>query len=564
MAAASAPPGTVNTQPGPDTPSGDYNSMKKLWDKVAAITGGVDVMRAAAEKYLPKFELESTEDYKTRIASSPFTNIYEDILGSLASKPFSREVQFEEDDDVDERFKELAEDIDGQGNNLHVFAGTTFSEGLNNAIHWILVDYTKLPELPEGRKARSRDEETALGARPYWVQIAGPRVVAPYSAVVRGKEILTHVRILEPTLERDGYKEVIKQRVRIYERLPFTAEDGQLDYAPAQWRVEEKRKNEQTGKEAWVTIERGTVPIGIIPMVPFRTGKRTGSGWAVKAPLQSLVDMQLDAFLQESNLRNVQLLTAFPMLSGSGVAPPPPDDPAKVAAGAPSPNRLRVGPRAVLFAPPPPGGGQPGEWKFIEPSGQSITGLSNELNKTWSNMREIGMQPLAEANITVITSANVSVKAKSLLQAQALYLKDALEQAFVITAMWLAMEPDEAPGVDVYKDFGVDLQSGQEMSTLETMAKDGFLSGETLRAEAKRRNVLADSFNEDDEKERMANEAAEGGEDEEDIDPVTGEPLDDPEGGEPADPGEFQTPGDVDDATLRALFGDDLVDAVGA
>lgn len=534
--AASTAPGANGTEPGPDTRSGDYKLMSPLWDKVAAMASGVDGMRLVAKKYLPRFELESDADYKTRVESSPFTDVYEDIKNSLASKPFSREVQFEDHENVDERFTALYDDIDGQGNNLHVFAEYTFSEGLDNAIDWILIDYTKLPALPEGRTARSQAEEDKLGARPYWVHISAPRVFAVYSDTVRGKEILTHVRINEPTLVRDGYKETVSQRVRIFERDKFVADDGQIDYKPAVWRVEEKQKD-KNGREAWVAIDGGLVPIGIIPMVPFVVGKRIGSGWAVKAPLAKLVDMQLDAYQQQSNLRNIQLLTCYPMLTASGVAPPQEANPA-AHAGPAQAARLVVGPRAVLYAPPQPGGGQPGNWSFIEPNAESVKVLSSELDKTWSNMREIGMQPLAESNITVITSANVSVKAKSALQAFALRLKDALEQAFVVTAMWLNVDEKLAPGVDVYKDFGVDLQSGKELDTLEHAADKNKISGETFRAEMKRRNVLSDSFNEDEEKIRLAQEAVASAE--ADYDPVTGEPLspvveDQPPGNEPLD-----------------------------
>jgi hypothetical protein len=45
-------------------------------------------------------------------------------------------------------------------------------------------------------------------------------------------------------------------------------------------------------------------------------------------------------------------------------------------------------------------------------------------------MRNLGRQPLATANLTVVTTANVSMKAHSAVQAWALLLKDALEQAW--------------------------------------------------------------------------------------------------------------------------------------
>lgn len=557
--AASTAPGAGTAEPGPDRCSGDYELMRPLWEKVDAMEGGVDKMRNCP-KYLPRFESEAEEDYLDRAKSTPFTNIYEDISGSLAGKPFSRSVVLEDLDEIDQRYKDFYDDVDGRGNNLHVYSENLFQDAIDRAIGWILIDYTALPPLPEGRTARSVDEETKLGARPYWVHISGPRVLAAYSDVVRGKEIFTHIRITEPTLVREGYTEEIKQRVRIFDRARFVAQDGVTDYEPATWRVEEKRKDEK-GREYWAVVEgqQGSVSIEIIPMVPLLMGKRIGNGWAVKAPLAKLVDMQMDAFQQESNIRNVEMLTAFPMLVGEGVSAPVAPDPAQVAVGrgAELP-RLRVGPRTVLYAPPNPNGGPNGSWKYIEPSAENLKALTAERDQTWGNMREIGMQPLAESNITVITSANVSVKAKSTLQAWAIRLEDALEQAMIVTAMWFKLDPEQAPAVDVFKDFGVDLQSGKELDTLVSMAGSGLLSGETVRKEAKRRDVLADDFDEEEEQERLANEAAQGAENEDPIDPVTGE-----DAGEPVDPGDFGSADEIDDGTLESLFGADAVANAG-
>jgi hypothetical protein len=556
-------PGDAN-KPGPDTPSSDYNKMRVTWDKVEAIAGGVEAMRAAKQKYLPKFSLEDDDDYKDRCAATPFTNVYEDIVGSLCAKPFTREVKFEDADDVDEKYQEFYENVDGMGNSLHVFAEQTFRQGVDYAIDWIQVDYTKLPPLPEGRTSRSAAEEQQLGARPYWVHLPATSVLAAYGDVVRGQYTLTHLRVLEPTLVRDGYGESVLTRVRQYDRREYVAEDGQTDYEPATWQLLEKRVRE--GKTYWVEVDSGNVDIGVIPCVPFVVGKRGGNGWCVRAPLANLLDMQVDAFQQESNLRNAELLACFPMLTASGVAPPQQGDPGAGQAGMPpgaaAPVTVRTGPRAVLYAPPNPNGGAPGNWSFIEPAATSLAYLKSRLDSTYERMADIGMQPLSESPQTVITSANVSVKANSALQAWALRLKDTLEQAMVITAMWLGDAKEQAPGVDVYTDFGVTLQGSAELTVLESAAKDKLLSAETLRAELKRRNVLSNSFSEDEEQERLASEAANAAPDpglgtEGDIDPVTGEPLSpaNDEGGDPVDPGQFRDASEIDDDTLASLFG---------
>src|SRR5258708_7151939 len=102
---------------------------------VDASNGGAETIRAAGELYLPKMTNESVDDYKIRRRAAPFTNIYRDVSGNLASKPFAREAQLEEG--APQPFIDLCEDIDAHGNNFHVFASTVFMHGLDKGIEWI-------------------------------------------------------------------------------------------------------------------------------------------------------------------------------------------------------------------------------------------------------------------------------------------------------------------------------------------------------------------------------------------------------------------------------------------
>lgn len=184
---------------GPDNPSGDYSAMVEYWRTVDAILGGAATMRT--KTYLPKFEDEGDNDYARRQKCAPFTNIYEDVGSNLASKPFSRELTLQ--DGASEEFLTLIEDIDGIGGNLHNFAKNTFRRGIDKAIEWIWVDYTRVDREP-GSKPLSVADERTLGLRPYWVAVPAERVLAAYSERENGREIFVHVRIAEPFVERVG------------------------------------------------------------------------------------------------------------------------------------------------------------------------------------------------------------------------------------------------------------------------------------------------------------------------------------------------------------------------
>lgn len=478
---------------GPDATSADYDAMSAYWEMVDTILEGADAMRAAGGKYLPQFPNESDEDYKHRRATAKFTNIYADIVNNLAAKPFAKEVSVE--DAAGDRFKALAEDIDGRGNNLHVFAGEVFFAGINNAIDWILVEHTKAKPV-EGR-ALSQAEEKAQGLRPYWVRIPARSMLAVYSDMVDGREQFIHARFREDVTERVEYQEVTKERVRVLNRAPVIDGDGKVTgYKPATFELFEKREREGQEPE-WVPIDQGVVTIGVIALVPFITGRRKAGSWRFVPPMKDAAFLQVEHFQQETALKSIKELTAFPMLAGNGVTPAIVDG---------RPQVVPVGPKSVLYAPPFGETGQHGEWAFIEPTAESLKFLAEDVKNTEQQLRELGRQPLTAqtGNLTVVTTAFAAQKGNSAVQAWALNLKDALEQAFVLTAAWL--KDQSPPQVQVHTDFDISMADDKGPTTLMEARKNGDISQETFWEELQRRGILSPDFDPDDERKRLLEE----------------------------------------------------------
>lgn len=480
----------------PDTTSSDYDAMLPYWDKVDAILSGADAMRSAGEVYLPKFPNEIEADYTYRLASAKFTNVYKDVVDGLAAKPFAEEVGLDEGSGA--AFKALSDDIDGRGNNLHVFAEALFSGGVNYGVDWIFVDHTKAQPRGDGLPLTIADEREQ-GLRPYWVHVPAKRMLAVYSGQEQGREIFVHARMLESVVRRDGYTEESVERVRILNRDPVYAVgldgvplDQIIGYAPATFEVWEKKTRARGGSQ-WAMVEAGPVTVGVITLVPFATGRRLGASWRLIPPMQGVADLQVEHYQAETALKHIKELTAFPMLTGNGVQP-------QIEKGKPVP--VPVGPQAVLYAPPIMGDSSAthGEWKFIEPTAESLKFLSAEVAEIEKQMRELGRQPLtATAGITVVTAALASQKASSAVQAWALRLKDALEQAFEYTARWLGMSDEQAPEVTVYTDFALDGSDDKGLDALATARTNGDLSRRTYWAELKRRGLLSGDFDPDAE-----------------------------------------------------------------
>lgn len=475
-----------DNQDKPDARSSDFEAMLPYWNMVETILDGTPAMRAAGEKYLPTFPKEIPTDYDYRLKNAKFTNIYRDIVESLAAKPFSKRMTII-DDNVTESVTDLIDDIDGRGNSLHSFAASMMFHGINDAIDWVFVDK---PPVPEGA---SRADENEIGARPYWVHIHAKNMLAVYSAVINGKEEFIHARILEKGKARVGFEEKEVERVRILNRELL--KDG--SYAPATFAVWENKKNATTQKDEWVKIQDGPIAIGVIAIVPFIAGRRKSGSWQIVPPMHDAAFLQIEHYQQETNLKSAKEQACFPMLVGNGTLHPV-DEEGK-------PVDIVTGPKTVLISPPNTEG-QSGSWVFIEPSASSLKFLASEIEVTEQQLRELGRQPLTAqtGNLTVITTAFAASKANTIIQAWVLNLKDTIEQALGLTCLWLADTCE--PKVDIFTDFSVDMESDKAPDFILAAHERNVISRKALIAEAKRRNYLSAEYDADADLEELLND----------------------------------------------------------
>src|SRR3954471_4362551 len=183
----------------PSKPSSDYSASAPFWKMASDILSGTEAMRATAHNgniggdaiqvqnvptqsfsqmggfeaqspYLPKLPNEPIIEYDRRRRNAFMTNVYGDISNNLSSKPFSKTCELDEKTGDD--LKKLATNIDGLGNNLHVFARDIFKTSMDKSITWILCEYSKVP--PTATLADQRE----MGARPYWVHIPSEKLLA--------------------------------------------------------------------------------------------------------------------------------------------------------------------------------------------------------------------------------------------------------------------------------------------------------------------------------------------------------------------------------------------------
>jgi hypothetical protein len=458
----------------PSNTSAAYNKMSASWKLIDDILAGPAAIRAMGEVYLKRYEAEGDTEYKRRLAQAPWQPEFDDILRTLASKPFGKEVALGQK--ISPRIAELSEDIDGKGNNLTAFARPMFRRAVAKGQHHILVDNT-------GRGlARTVAEERAAGVRPYWISIRAEDVLALYTATVGGREIPVHVRLMERAVVREGYAERTVERVRVLNRdpLPGSTEERPL-FGPPTWQLFEKKTNDR-GELSWPEVGNGVyAPLTEIPFAMFFTGEREGPQYA-RPPLEALADKQIELYRAQSRKDEIMTYAGSPMLSASGIAPPKPGS-------AP----LQVGPKRILFAPPGVEGKQTG-WSYIQPDAANLKEIREDVRELIEDIRRLGMQPLTQRSggVTATASSIEGAKAHSTVEAWAVAFKDVIEQALVFTSMWL--NEDRTAEVEVDTDFSVEPYAQAPLDALHKARERGDISRGTYWNGLRRFDVLAPDF----------------------------------------------------------------------
>lgn len=438
----------------PSTPSSTYKAMLPAWELVLALLGGTEAMRAAGRKYLPQYEREEGKAYEERLKRTVLFNYFAKALSNLASKPFAKPVRLGEAAPAE--LHALVEDVDKLGSDVTAWARPVFKDGLAKGLTHFLVDFPAV----DTEVVRTLEDERRAGLRPYFVHVPAESLIAAYAEVVDGEERLTHVRIRETEVRREGFEEKVVERIRVLE--------------PDAWVLYER-----SGTRKWAEVGGGPNKLGFIPLVTWYAGPREGFMRA-RPPLEDLAYLNLAHWQSGSDQRNVLTVARFPLLAASGLAD---------ASG------VEVGPRKLLVTEQ-----AQGKFYYVEHSGAAIAAGRQDLEDLKDEMAALGVELLVRksGSATATEKSINTAHSHSELQAMAEAFADALELAFHYAAQWLGLEvEDGALKVEVHTDFGLAQGDAQGLDVLFKARAAREISRAAFLAELKRRGVLAADFDAD-------------------------------------------------------------------
>jgi len=480
---------------GPANPSAARQRMLPMWRLMDALLGGTETMRNSGKEYLTQHTGEVEDRYTERLAGATLWNQLEITLGGWVGRPFRDPLKL--NDDVPKEIVDISDDIDQLGTNMDTFARSWFRCGVSKAFCHVLIESPTVQENEDGSPL-SKAQASEQNLRPYWCLIEPDEIIAARSEVIDGREVYTHLRIHERTLERDPedeFNEIWSEKIRVYDRHADTV-------TVTVYRRDKEKDVESV--DGW-PIDGPPIDLGIneIPLVTFYADRQ---GFLLgKSPLQDLAELNKKHWNSQSDQDNILTIARFPILAASGVSNIDGSDALsadpQVGKDFSGTNGTVIGPFNVLVSEE-----VGSKFYYVEHSGKAIKTGQDSLETLEAKMAAYGSEFLKKSpdRQTATARAMDSQESVSPLQAITLNFMDAMQTALALTAKWMSLSTNEGEvdekyhggTITIVTDFGPEDASGVDLAALTAMRQARDISGKQMRREAKRRGILADDFDE--------------------------------------------------------------------
>lgn len=454
-----------------DQPSIAWLEMADNWLVVSDLLGGTLGMRRAGERHLPRFPSEKPGEYQHRLDTSFLIDMLDDTIDAMVAKPFSKAVSFK--GTVPAWVDELSRNVDGHGTTIHEFAKNLLVDGIRWGKSHVAVDGMGLPkDLPDQPQVRN-----FKGARPRMRVVPGPNVIFWRTA------------------------EGITNEARWYEREVDGTDIIEMIHVWDGTSLHTFQRNNQGRFVEAPGLSRKNLA-GKLSLLPYYT-KKSGE-FAAKPPLMDLAWISVDHWQSYSDQRQILQTARVPMLFKKGFHE----------------NELKKGPTVVGTRRVHSTTNKDAEMKYVEPSGTGMNEGREHLKMLAEAAKEKGSQPLHGLGpVTATGEFRADSKATCDLQAwceaEERVIRQALEMCTEVVPSLDDLPEDFE--VRINTEFDLRDRSAQDLAGLRADRARRDLSLDTYLSEAKRRGLLPEDLDIEEEKIRLAKEAAEGmGEDDDD------------------------------------------------
>ena len=441
-------------------PCAPWQEMAHDWSVIYDLLGGTRGMRLAAERRLPRFDKETDQEYIQRKETSFLIDVLDDTLDDMVSKPFSKAISFI--GKVPSWVEEFNKNVDGLGTTIDECAKNVFLDAMKWGKSHAVVDAVDMPEsLPEQPLVGD-----FAGAHARVRMVPGPNLLSWKFA--DGRQ-LAAARIFS----RSFSEEVVEF---VHEWSPIGVSEWSRPWGEFPWK-------------------RGpTKPHGadVVPLATMYT-KRSGELTA-KPPFMDLAWVSVDHWQSYSDQRQILHIARVPLLF------------AKLL-GTPKKGAAVAGARRLIRAED-----EKADLRYVEPGGSAMLEGREHLKMLMESAKEKGAKPLrALSPMTATGEVRQESKASCDLQAWVEALERFLLNVYRLAARVVpGQELPEDFKPQVFKEFDLRDRSGVDLAGLRLDRQRGDISREAYIAEAVRRGLLPQDFDEEADKALLDKEAAEG------------------------------------------------------
>ncbi|MGB0964327.1 MAG: DUF4055 domain-containing protein, partial [Mycobacterium sp.] len=272
--------------------------------------------------------------------------------------------------------------------------------------------------------------------------------------------------------------------------VPVELEDGTVEVGtqPGRWRVFEENPDKPGEFDL---IEEGLHGFDGIPLVTLyfdRVGFMEG-----RPPFLDVAHLNLAHYRSTARQRQYLDVVRLAFLWGSGLSREELEQGITI-----SPSRLAGSTKS----------GASMEW--VEHTGAAASVGVEDLRDLEDKMLRLSLEPMQQrggGNPTATGRAIEASKTQTDIEAWVRLVEAGIEMAYAMAAEWRSVELPEEFACDIWSDFALAMSKSEDIEQLVKMHVAGILSRETILQEIKRRGLLSDRVDVDEELQRVIDEA---------------------------------------------------------
>jgi hypothetical protein len=459
----------------------DYDTSAADWSRMRDVMGGEDAVKGAGERYLPRLDSQSEEEFGAYVKRASFFNATartaEAYLGLIFRRPPFLKLP-SGGSGVGRALEEFVNDADMLGTSLTAYAKIVVGDVISLGRAGTLIDW------------EDEAEQRAYAAFYRAEQIINWRVER-----VNGRNVPTLVVLSERVESRnqkaeigngaDEFEAEVVEQVRVLRLVP--GQDGSVLYRVDLWQEKVVERawfgfGKQRGRREWVLVD-SRIPLRLgkpLPLIPFVFhGPRHSRPDVDRGPLEDIVTVNLDHYRLDADFKHGLHFTALPTAWVSGFD---------------KTSTLRIGSSTAWVAEAP--GAAAG---FLEFTGQGLTTFERAMDRDERLMTVLGSRMLEDAKKVGETATAIELRQSgeySILGGVAFSVSESLTQMLRWVYWWNSTEalPDDVSSEQVLMTLNTDFSTkglaSQDVQAIVGAWQAGAISQDSMLELFRRGEVL--------------------------------------------------------------------------